>query len=51
MQDRAAVERVLELMDDATGVYPQSDVNVITTILSDMSQKFATTIVQLLTKK
>ncbi|MFA5759433.1 MAG: hypothetical protein WC942_08790 [Clostridia bacterium] len=51
MADRTAVETVIELMDQSNGEYPQSDVNVIKTVLADMSQKLATEIVEILTQK
>jgi hypothetical protein len=51
MADRTAIETVIELMDQTNGEYPQTDVDVIKTVLADMSQKLATEIVEILTQK
>lgn len=51
MADRAAVETVIELMDQSNGGYPQTDVDTIKSVLGNMSQKLANEIVSILTQK
>ena len=50
MADRTAVETVIELMDQSNE-YPQENVEIIKSVLADMSQKLATEIVEILTQK
>ena len=51
MADRTAIMNTIDMLNETNGEYPETDIHTIKTVLSDMSQKMANEIVEILSAK
>jgi NADH:ubiquinone oxidoreductase subunit E len=51
MADRTAIMNTIHMLNETNGEYPETDIHTIKTVLSDMSQKMANEIVEILSAK